>query len=459
MVQSRGQSLSATFTEGRALLLAEQRARRAAGEPELTISGAARDIARIFAETGVRAAVYSPGLRPLATAGPGDGSGAAVVDGVSLPGPSQDQLLAAAQFDTVTGPELLGGGRTAQLVMVFPFTGPAGRTLGVVELAESAASVSSELRTATLVVVLGSLAVLLAALLLGLWITSRALGPLRRLTLTAAALGRGDLSQRSGLRPGSDEVGELARVFDRMAEGVEGTVREREAAERRMRQFIGDASHELRTPLTAIKGYLEVLQRGGGASPEEVRRALPVMSREAERMRLLVQDLLTLARADSGPTPELRPLELAPFLEQFLAPRVAADEVRLELQPGLVALADPQALTTIVGNLQANAERHGRGREVAWRTLAAGEMVGLECGDRGPGIAPEELAHVFERFYRAGGSRSRQEGGSGLGLAIVQSLAVAQGGRVEAESRPGEGARFRVLLRRSSAAGWVDPRS
>jgi two-component system OmpR family sensor kinase len=108
------------------------------------------------------------------------------------------------------------------------------------------------------------------ALLIGLWITSRGLGPLRRLTQAAAGLGRGDLSQRSGLSPRGDEVGMLAAVFDEMADSVERTVRVRQEAERHMRQFIADASHELRTPLTAIKGYLEVLQRVGGASLEEV---------------------------------------------------------------------------------------------------------------------------------------------------------------------------------------------
>ena len=107
----------------------------------------------------------------------------------------------------------------------------------------------------------------------------------------------------------------LASVFDEMADNVERTVRIREEAEQKMRQFIADASHELRTPLTAIKGYLDVLQRGGGAGPDAMAAALPVMSQEAERMRTLVMDLLTLARADEGRALQPRPVDLGAFIE------------------------------------------------------------------------------------------------------------------------------------------------
>jgi signal transduction histidine kinase len=174
-------------------------------------------------------------------------------------------------------------------------------------------------------------------------------------------------------------------------------------------------------------------------------------------MRTLVMDLLTLARADAGRSVELRPVDLSAFLEQFLAGRTATTAVKLELGSGLVALADPEAMATIAGNLQNNAERHGQGREIVWRTVQESGLVGLQCADLGPGIAVEDLPHVFERFFRAGGSRSRQDGGSGLGLAIVQSLAEAQGGRVTVQSQLGQGTRFTVLLRPTSASGWAPP--
>ncbi|HEY6538840.1 MAG TPA: HAMP domain-containing sensor histidine kinase [Candidatus Dormibacteraeota bacterium] len=449
IISSRGQSLRATFADGRAVLLAEERSRLRGGRVPLPDTTLALDLVRVLAAAGVRAAVYGPEQRIVASAGPGGTSG--VESGVSLPKVAPSDLLAATQFDTVIGPNLeTGGSGGSTLVLLLPLTGRLGNRLGAVELAEPAGPLQAELGSAGAVLAVGGAAVLLVALLIGLLLTSRGLGPLSRLTATAQALGRGDLSRRSGLPPRRDEVGRLAQVFDDMAGNVERTVKEREDAERRMRQFIGDASHELRTPLTAIKGYLDVLQRGAAASPEAVRAALPVMSQEAERMRTLVLDLLTLARADAQPALELRPLDLADFLVHQLESHNQLGSVTLTLEPGLVANADPDALATIISNLQANAERHGLGREIAWSTVAEVGRVGLRCSDRGPGIDSSDLPHVFERFFRAGGSRSRQEGGSGLGLAIVQALAQAQGGEVTVESELGRGTQFTVLLRRVS---------
>jgi len=452
VLSSRSQSLDSTYRAGRSVLLAEERARVRNGRAALPAATLARNLVRVLAADGITSAIYSPNLSIVVSAGPGTAT--TVQIGVAVPTPSPSDLEATIQSGRVVGPLLLGKGRASQLVMLLPLRGRIGNHLGAIELAEPAGPVQGELRTAAAVLGVGGAAVLLVALLIGLWLTSRGLGPLGRLTSTAQALGRGDLARRSGLPPRQDEVGELARVFDQMAENVERTVKEREQAERRMRQFIGDASHELRTPLTAIKGYLDVLQRGAGASPEVVQAALPVMSEEAERMRSLVMDLLTLARADAQRSVQLRPVELTSFLENFLQHRNPPAQVRLELQPGLTALADPDALTTIVGNLQANAERHGLGQGIVWSTVQEDGLVGLRCADQGPGISTEDLSRVFERFFRASDSRSRQDGGSGLGLAIAQSLVEAQGGRVRADSEPGQGARFTVLLRPTTAAGW-----
>jgi len=455
VLSSRSDSLQSTFDDARTVLLTEQRARVDVGRRPLSATPLAQALVRVLAQAGVTSAVYSPALISVASARPAPGSATGLQTGVSVPPVSQADLTAAAQYDTVIGAYLQGSGSGSRLVMLLPLTGRLGNRLGAIELAEAAVPIESELSSAETVLATGSAAVLLVALLIGLILTTRGLGPLSRLTATAQALGRGELSRRSGLPPRGDEVGELSRVFDDMADSVEHTVRDREDAERRMRQFIGDASHELRTPLTAIKGYLDVLQRGAAASPEAVQTALPVMSREAERMRVLVMDLLTLARADANRSVELRPLELASFLQSFLESREPKTAVKLELEAGLVALADPDALATIAGNLQANAERHGEGKDIIWSTVQDDGLVGLRCADHGPGIAPQDLDHVFERFFRASGSRSRQDGGSGLGLAIVQSLAEAQGGRVEVQSGSGLGATFTVLLRPSRGSGWL----
>jgi HAMP domain-containing protein len=342
VVSSRAQTLQATFADGRAILLAGQRNRVRLGRPLLNESALAVALARILAQARVETAVYSSSLRLLASAGPGTATGPAVLTGITLPPPPRNDLLAAAQDDTITGPLLVNGAGSGDLLMVLPLTGRQGTHLGAVVLAQPAGPIQSELRSAATVVAAGSAAVLLVALLTGLMLTARVLGPLRKLTAAAQALGRGDLSRRSGLPPRRDEVGELARVFDEMADSVERTVRVREDAERRMRQFIGDASHELRTPLTAIKGYLDVLPRGAGASPEVVQAALPVMSHEAERMRALVTDLLALARADEGRALRPRPVELDSFLEQFLAAHQSEAPVSISAARGRWHLPTPR---------------------------------------------------------------------------------------------------------------------
>ncbi|MHB1525749.1 MAG: sensor histidine kinase [Candidatus Dormibacteria bacterium] len=455
IISSRAQTLEANFTNARSLIVRLQVERLAHHRPRLTPAALAHDLADQIALARVSAVVVSPSLRILASAKPGNPPGPQVVPGAKVALASRSALLAAAQFDTRGAPTLISNASTNSLVMVFPLATASGRDLGAVELAESAAPIDQELGTAALVLALGSIAVLLLALITGLLLTARSLRPLRRLTATAEALGGGDLSQRSGLPPRRDEVGVLAGVFDEMAGSVERTVRLREEAERQMRQFIADASHELRTPLTVIKGYLEVLQRGGGADAETVRKALPTMSQQAERMRHLVTDLLTLARADAQRTILSRPLPLDQFLDEFLDERPGP--VERDLGAGLVALADPDALLTVCGNLQNNAERHGEGRAVRWSTVDQGDRVGFCCSDQGPGIDERDLPHLFERFYRAGAARSRQDGGSGLGLAIVQSLVEAMGGSVGVESGPGQGARFTVLLRRARASDWTSP--
>jgi two-component system OmpR family sensor kinase len=457
VLASRAQSLEATFNEGRAIFVAEQRARVRVGHPRLVHGAAALALVRVLAQEHVEAGAFNTSLVLVSTAGPPAKAGGTVRTGVSIPTPPSADLVAAAQDGNHAGPVLLGSGGSSQLVMVFPLLGSLGNDVGAIELAEPAGPIQSELNAAGRVVAEGAAAVLLLALLIGLLLTARSLGPLRRLTSAAQALGRGDLSRRSGIKPRRDEVGVLASVFDEMADNVERTVRIREEAEQKMRQFIADASHELRTPLTAIKGYLDVLQRGGGAGPDAMAAALPVMSQEAERMRTLVMDLLTLARADEGRALQPRPVDLGAFIEQFVAEHPANVKVDLQQRRGLVALADPEALTAVATNLQNNAERHGGGAAIHWSTVEADGMVGLRCADDGPGIPTPDLPHVFERFYRSGTSRSRQDGGSGLGLAIVRSLVETQGGRVSAESTPGQGAAFTVLLPPSGAAGWNPP--
>ena len=455
VVSSRGQAMRVAFVDARQLVARQDRLRTLAGRPPLPQRQLARELVGAIAAGQFSAVALTPGLVVVASAAPGGSTHAQPVTGVAVPLLPRSQLDSVLRSGARGQPTLIGQGSNERLAMAFAVEGRSGGPVGVVEVVQSAAAIQQELGRARLVLGLGTLGVLVLALLIGLWVTSRSLRRLELLTNAARRLGGGELSARSGLPPGGDEVAVLAGVFDQMAEAVEKTVAVREEATRQMRRFIADASHELRTPLTAIKGYLEVLERGAADDPQVLARSLQVMSQEAERMRRLVTDLLALARADSSRSLELRPVDLAELLQDFLEER-GADPAAGPRGP-LLAQADPEALLTVISNLQGNAERHGEGRGITWTLIREGGMVGFSCSDQGPGISADDLPHIFERFYRASESRSRDAGGSGLGLAIVRSLVEAQGGQVSASSGPSGGATFKVLLPAARAGGWMPP--
>jgi two-component system OmpR family sensor kinase len=283
---------------------------------------------------------------------------------------------------------------------------------------------------------------LLLVLLLGLLLTSRALRPLRRLTDTAGQLAGGDLRARSRLVPRADEVGQLTIAFDHMADRIEEAFAAQRESETRVRRFIADASHELRTPVTALGGYIDVLRRGAAQSPEALNAALDMMARESDRLRVLVLDLLTLARVDARSQQKPEDFDLVAALGRLLdegvpgmPPRVDRD---LPMSPVLVH-CDRGAVVTVVCNLLTNACKYAPGARQVWSVRADGARARVDAHDDGPGIPAADLPHLFERFYRGEKTRSREEGGSGLGLSIVQGLVRAQGGDVAITSAEGAG--------------------
>jgi two-component system OmpR family sensor kinase len=297
--------------------------------------------------------------------------------------------------------------------------------------------------------VLGGAGMLLLALVLGLILTGRTLRPLRRLTVTAGQLAGGDLRARTQLVPRADEVGQLATAFDHMADRIEDAFAVQRESEARVRRFIADASHELRTPVTALSGYLDVLGRGAAHDPATLSAALGSMSREAERLRLLVVDLLTLARVDAqgGQTPE--DVDLVVALGRLLDEGVPGmpEHVDRDFPAAPVMVrCDRTALTAVVRNLLANGSRYAPGARQLWSVRADGQRARIDAHDDGPGIPAVDLPHVFERFYRGEKTRGREEGGTGLGLAIVQGLARAQGGEAAIISSEGAGTTVTVWL-------------
>jgi len=220
------------------------------------------------------------------------------------------------------------------------------------------------------------------------------------------------------------------------------------------RDFVSNVSHELKTPLAAMRGYTEALSEDP-EMPEATRRSFVEKAhRNTERLAAIVGDLLSLSRLESQERDlSFEPLDLRGLLEGVIAElQDLADsrQARLVVEApdgGLVAEADPQALSMAISNLISNAIQYSpEGEEVHIRLVGGADEALLEVIDRGPGIPPHEQERVFERFYRVDKARSRKLGGTGLGLAIVRHVMAAHGGRVELESQPGEGSLFRLVL-------------
>ena len=284
---------------------------------------------------------------------------------------------------------------------------------------------------------------------LGLWLIRLSLRPLDAIGATAAAIAGGDLTRRVERAEQSTEVGRLGLALNSMLAQIEAAFKAREASERRLRRFVADASHELRTPLAAVRAYAELFTRGAASRPDDLARSMSGISRESERMTLLVDDLLLLARLDEG-----RPLEQDTVqLADVVGEAVDAAQVVEPGRPIAVVLeqatviGDRERLRQSIDNLLANVRAHaGPETPVQVRLSRVDGKAEIRVADSGPGLTEEQTSQVFERFYRADASRTRASGGVGLGLAIVAAVAHAHGGAVSARSAPGEGATFSIEL-------------
>ena len=301
-----------------------------------------------------------------------------------------------------------------------------------------------------------SLAVVIGTALLAWLIIEIGLRPLRRMGGVAGEIAGGDLTRRVEPATPKTEIGRLGLALNAMLTQIERAFAERTESERRLRRFIADASHELRTPLTSIRGYSEMLRRGASESPEDSELARRRIEEESVRMSTLVDDMLLIARLDQG-----RPLELKPVDLQSIAHDAAADarvvapqrEITVEAQRPVVVSGDDTRLRQVVSNLVRNALVHTPSRspiEIAVTTQNG--TAHLQVADHGPGLRSEDLERIFEPFYRADPSRSRDSGGAGLGLSIVSAVVAAHGGRVSVKETSGGGATFDVELPLASPA-------
>jgi two-component system OmpR family sensor kinase len=315
-------------------------------------------------------------------------------------------------------------------------------------VAQSLSSVDSTLHRLLLIEGLVTLLVLGGIALLGLWVIRLGLRPLTEIGATAATIAAGDLTQRVRREDERTEVGRLGLALNGMLGQIESAFRAREASERKLRRFVADASHELRTPLAAVRAYAELFGRGAAERPADLERSMAGITRESERMSLLVDDLLLLARLDEGRPLEREPVDLREVVADAVETARAVEPsrtIRCALEEATV-IGDHDRLRQTVDNLLANVRAHA-GDATVDVTLDRGEDVArISVRDSGRGMDEEQLAHVFERFYRTDASRARASGGVGLGLSIVAAVTEAHHGRVSATSAPGDGAAFVIEL-------------
>lgn len=288
----------------------------------------------------------------------------------------------------------------------------------------------------------GAAAIGVALLVAGL-ISRWLLRPLAEAGRVARRIAGGDLSARVPER-GRDEVGRWAADFNRMADGLEGTIARLDASRQQNRRFVADVAHELRTPVTALVAEASLLEGGLGALPDDARRAAELLVADVRRLRVLVEDLMEISRFDAGaerPSPE--PVDLGRIVTGAVAARLPGAAVTLPDRP-LIVDSDPRRLDRILGNLLDNAREHAPGTPVEVALQATRDGPVIVVADRGPGVPADSVAHLFERFYKA--DRSRAGGSSGLGLAIAAEHAALLGASLRARARPGGGMVFALSL-------------
>lgn len=294
--------------------------------------------------------------------------------------------------------------------------------------------------TVTLIAI--AIAAAAGASLIGILLAQRIAGPLSTLGVAAAAVARGDLDRRSGLGDRTDEIGSLGRSFDTMAS-------ELERAQVARQRFFQDVVHELKTPLTVIDATTMAVLDG---VYEHEERHLETIRDQSRLLARIVDDLRTIGLAEAGDLP----LRREPIVVSVLIGDVArafaarAEEAGISLAVDtprdVVVEGDVDRLKQVLGALVDNAIRHTPRGGVVAIEARAGRRVRMSVRDSGPGIDPEDLPHLFDRFYQADPARDRSTGTSGLGLAIVRALVDAHGGTTGAENDPSGGARFWIEL-------------
>lgn len=351
-------------------------------------------------------------------------------------------LLATVTAEETTVVTTVTSGKEEVRLLVSLFNaGPGNRQ--VLALGRSTAEEQEVLARLRYALVFGGLAMTVYAGIFGFLRSSQALRPVNRITAMAREISETELGRRISVYT-RDELGSLAVTLNRMMERLEG-------AFNRQRQFTADASHELRTPLSVITAE-STLALSRDRTEDEYRRSIELISQEAGRMSDMIEELLFLARADSGEGwLENEKVNLQELLAEISSEmEVLCQEkglkFRADLPEGLAVIGDKAKLRRLFVNLLQNAIRYTVDGAVELSLAGKDGMAAVAVSDTGIGIPAEHLPHIFERFYRVDKARSRAGGGWGLGLAIARQIAEAHGGEIKVWSEVGRGSTFRVIL-------------
>lgn len=287
----------------------------------------------------------------------------------------------------------------------------------------------------------------------GVFVSASLTRGLNRVEAAAEELANGDLSARVAI-DGRDEVARLSTTFNRMADQLDAAARKQREVDHLRRDLIAWTSHDLRTPLTSIRAVVEALADRVVDDPDTIQRYLNSIQSDVASLSHLIDDLFELAQLDAGGlTFDTVPVSLGDLISDVLERmRALADRQRVRLDGSVSpqvdpVTLDPQKVERVLTNLIGNAIRHTPpGGQVTIDVQRLDGRVRVSVSDTGEGITPEDLPHVFERFYRGEKSRSRSTGGAGLGLAIAKGIVEAHGGSIEVTSRAGEGSTFTFTL-------------
>ena len=371
-------------------------------------------------------------------------------------GPNWILSPTAAKIAARPGPHILVGSNGRAQIRVLSLRAPGGALIAGTSLDQ----VDETIVQVELIVIWGSIAVVLLIGLGVFVVLRRGLRPIEAMAAQADRITAGDLTDRVTPHDPGTEVGRLGTALNGMLARIEAGLQEREASQQQMRRFFADASHELRTPLASLRANAELYQQGALRGPDEVDEVMDRIVLETRRMGRLVDDMLRLARLGQHPGQSREPVDMTAVVAGCAERVRIADPVRtwqVRVADGLATAGDEELLRRALDNLLMNVLVHTPAGAVGVITAdEAGGRVIIEVSDDGPGVPPDQLPHIFERFYRAG-ARSRLylpgqpapaylPAGSGLGLAIAAEIAAAHGGTAYATPNRPNGLRITLAL-------------